>query len=148
MAPARVLVIDDDALVRLVVGSVLRRCGFTVVGADTGRAGLARLADDELPDIVLLDVQMPDIDGWQTLTRARSDPRTAELPIVMCTAQDGPKDRLLGWSLGCDGYLRKPIGVRALSATLREVLGLDAHKRETVRRANIAHWKKRSAHGR
>ncbi|MDQ4069127.1 MAG: response regulator [Actinomycetota bacterium] len=137
MNGARALVVDDAADIRLLADLVLSMAGFRVTAAASGREALRFLAANELPDIVLLDVQMPDVDGWETLARVRSDPRTVELPVVLCTVKGLPEDTLKGWSLGCDGYLGKPFDIEGLVEELRNVLQRDGAERHSVRQARI-----------
>ena len=134
----RVLVVDDAPDIRMLADLVLTMAGFSVTPAASGTEALRVLAEGGLPDIVLLDVQMPDLDGWETLTRLRGDPRTAELPVVLCTVKGLPEDTLRGWSLGCDGYLGKPFDISGLVEELRAVLRRDAGWREAFRRNRIA----------
>ena len=138
MNPVRALVVDDAPDIRLLAELVLSMAGFTVSAASSGREALRRLAVCDLPDIVLLDVQMPEVDGWETLSRLRGDPRTAGLPVVLCTVKGLPEDTLKGWSLGCDGYLGKPFDIGGLADELREVLQRDPDQREALRRARVA----------
>jgi DNA-binding response OmpR family regulator len=135
---ARALVVDDAADIRLLADLVLSMAGFKVSGAASGREALRFVAENELPDIVLLDVQMPDVDGWETLSRLRADPRTARLPIVLCTVKGLPEDTLKGWSLGCDGYLGKPFDIGALVEELQGVLRRNEAERLALRRSRIA----------
>ena len=132
------LVVDDAPDIRLLADLVLSMAGFSVTAAASGREALAVLAAGELPDIVLLDVQMPDVDGWETLSRVRSDPRTSHLPVVLCTVKGLPEDALKGWTLGCDGYLGKPFDIGGLVDELRAVLDRDGAAREAVRREKVA----------
>ncbi len=132
------LVVDDAADIRLLADLVLSMAGFRVTAAASGRQALRLLAENELPDIVLLDVQMPDVDGWETLGRLRADPRTAGLPIVLCTVKGLPEDTLKGWSLGCDGYLGKPFDIGGLVEEMRTVLARDHAEREALRHMRIA----------
>ncbi|MDQ4089200.1 MAG: response regulator [Actinomycetota bacterium] len=132
------LVVDDAPDIRLLADLVLSMAGFTVTAAASGREALAALAAGELPDIVLLDVQMPDVDGWETLSRVRSDPRTRHLPVVLCTVKGLPEDALKGWTLGCDGYLGKPFDIGGLVNELQTVLDRDGAAREAVRREKVA----------
>jgi CheY-like chemotaxis protein len=134
----RALVVDDAPDIRLLADLVLSMAGFTVTAASSGREALRLLADGDLPDIVLLDVQMPEVDGWETLSRVRADPRTADLPVVLCTVKGLPEDTLRGWSLGCDGYLGKPFDISGLVDELRRVLGRGSDEREALRRNRIA----------
>src|SRR3712207_636279 len=138
MNGARALVVDDAADIRLLADLVLSMAGFKVSGAASGREAFRVLAENELPDIVLLDVQMPDVDGWETLSRLRADPRTARLRIVLCTVKGLPEDTLKGWSLGCDGYLGKPFDIGGLVEELQGVLQRDEEERLALRRSRIA----------
>jgi CheY-like chemotaxis protein len=131
------LVVDDAPDIRLLADLVLSMAGFTVRAASSGSEALRALAGGDLPDIVLLDVQMPDVDGWETLSRLRADPRTADLPVVLCTVKGLPEDTLKGWSLGCDGYLGKPFDIGALVEELQGVLRRNCMEREAVRRAKV-----------
>ena len=138
MTAARALVVDDAADIRLLADLVLSMAGFTVTAASSGREALRILAGEGLPDIVLLDVQMPDVDGWETLSCLRGDPRTAELPVVLCTVKGLPEDTLRGWSLGCDGYLGKPFDITGLVQELEGVLHRDHGARRALRQRRIA----------
>jgi len=132
------MVVDDAADIRLLADLVLSMAGFAVTAAASGSDALRLLAEGDLPDIVLLDVQMPEVDGWETLRRLRNDPRTVDLPVVLCTVKGLPEDTLKGWSLGCDGYLGKPFDISALVDELRGVLLRDTEERLAVRQAKIA----------
>ena len=137
-AATRALVVDDAPDIRLLADLVLSMAGFAVTAASSGSEALRLLAGDDLPDIVLLDVQMPDVDGWETLSRLRHDPRTADLPVVLCTVKGLPEDTLRGWSLGCDGYLGKPFDISGLVDELHGVLGRNDEERMALRRTRIA----------
>ena len=141
----KALVVDDAPDVRLLADMVLSMAGFTVTAASSGSEALRKLESGDLPDIVLLDVQMPDVDGWETLSRVREDPRTAELPIVLCTVKGLPEDSLKGWSLGCDGYLGKPFDINGLVDELHGVLNRSPEQRLAVRRARVADVKRAMA---
>jgi len=130
---ARALVVDDAPDVRLLADLVLSMAGFRVTAASSGSEALRILGAADLPDIVLLDVQMPEVDGWETLSRLRGDPRTAELPVVLCTVKGLPEDTLRGWSLGCDGYLGKPFDIARLVEELHGVLARDPDERRALR---------------
>ena len=132
------LVVDDAPDIRLLADLVLTMAGFTVRAASSGSEALRILAKGDLPDIVLLDVQMPEVDGWETLDRLRKDPRTADLPVVLCTVKGLPEDTLKGWTLGCDGYLGKPFEISALVEELEGVLRRDWAEREALRRTRVA----------
>ena len=114
----RVLVVDDGADIRLLIKRVLSLAGHDVEQASSGPEALALLGTEppraELPSVVILDVQMPDMDGWDTLRAIRSTSHTAELPVILCTVKGRAEDVALGWRLGCDGYLNKPFGIDEL----------------------------------
>jgi DNA-binding response OmpR family regulator len=135
---ARALVVDDAHDIRLLADLVLSMAGFKVTAASSGKEALAMLAGEDLPDIVLLDVQMPEVDGWETLSRLRADARTADLPVVLCTVKGLPEDTLRGWTLGCDGYLGKPFDIVGLVDELHGVLRRDRAEREALRRRRVA----------
>ena len=134
----KALVVDDAPDIRLLADLVLSMAGFTVTAASSGSEALRKLAAGDLPDIMVLDVQMPDVDGWETLTRVRADPRTAELPVVLCTVKGLPEDTLKGWSLGCDGYLGKPFDINGLVDELHGVLKRNRAQRLAIRRATVS----------
>lgn len=134
----KALVVDDAPDIRLLADLVLSMAGFSVTAAASGSEALRKLAAGDLPDIVLLDVQMPDVDGWETLSRVRADPRTADLPVVLCTVKGLPEDTLKGWSLGCDGYLGKPFDISRLVDELNGVLARNVKQRLAVRKAKVA----------
>jgi DNA-binding response OmpR family regulator len=97
------------------------------------------LRNDPLPDLVLLDVQMPELDGWDTLEALRAQPRLAGVPIILCTVKSAPVDLARGWALGCDGYVVKPFAIADLTAEVEAVLAVPEQKRparrERARRA-------------
>ena len=134
----KALVVDDAPDIRLLADLVLSMAGFKVTAASSGSEALRKVAAGDLPDIVLLDVQMPDLDGWETLSRLRSNPRTAELPVVLCTVKGLPEDTLKGWSLGCDGYLGKPFDINGLVDELQNVLKRNRQERLAIRRTRVA----------
>ena len=141
----KALVVDDAPDIRLLADLVLTMAGFSVSAASSGSEALRKLAAGDLPDIVLLDVQMPDVDGWETLARVRAEPRTADLPVVLCTVKGLPEDTLKGWSLGCDGYLAKPFDINGLVDELLGVLKRSREDRLAVRRARVADLKRATA---
>jgi len=117
----QVLVIDDDAdLVRFVRMS-LEREGYEVTSALEGAAGL-RLAVERPPDIILLDVLMPDLDGLELLGRLRVNPATTSVPVVLLTARTQARDRVRGLDLGADDYITKPFDIEELVARVGAVL--------------------------
>lgn len=116
----RVLLVDDAADVRALLDLVLQLDGFAVLLADDGPTGLA-VAQDEQPDVVLLDVQMPGMDGPAVLAALQADPRTAEIPVVFLTGEPADGDAAL-LSLGARGVLRKPFDAATVAADLAALL--------------------------
>ncbi len=115
----KILVIDDDAIFLRLVDQVLTQQGYGVLKAGSGQEGL-RLLFAEKPDLVLLDVAMPRMDGWQTCQRIRE---ISDVPIIMLTGkQKGEEDIVRGLDYGADEYLFKPVGNRELVARVRAVL--------------------------
>lgn len=134
----RILVVDDNADVRFLIERTLATDGFDAVGAPGGREALAMLDDGITAHLVILDVQMPDMDGWETLRRIRTSPHTAELPVVMCTVKGRPADLVHGWEAGCDGYIGKPFDIDDLLGLVRDVLARTPEQRAVVRAQALA----------
>ena len=118
MKGARVLVVDDEADIRKLVAELLRRAGHDVVEAENGRVGLRALHASP-PDLVLLDVSMPEMDGWQTLERIRD---LSDVPVVMLTARGDELERVRGLQAGADDYVVKPFGRQELLARVQALL--------------------------
>ncbi|GGX69392.1 DNA-binding response regulator [Streptomyces minutiscleroticus] len=121
------LVVDDEPTVRELLRAALRYAGFEVDAAATGREAL-ELAAHRMPDLVLLDVMLPDLDGLEVIRRLRARPRSArrgaggDVPVLFVTARDGRQDRLSGLRLGGDDYVTKPFDLEELIARIRAVL--------------------------
>ena len=107
MARSTVLVIDDEKDLYELISYNLEKEGFVVRGALDGESGLAAARDD-LPDLILVDLMLPGMDGFEVCRRLRSESRTASIPIIMLTAKSGESDRVLGLELGADDYVTKP----------------------------------------
>lgn len=120
MSP-RVLVIEDNALNLKLVRDVLQHAGYDVVEAATGELGVASAAS-EPPDLVLLDLQLPGIDGHETLRRLRAGVLPDRVPVVAVTALAMAEDRDRAQHAGFDGYLEKPISPRSLPAQVERFL--------------------------
>jgi DNA-binding response OmpR family regulator len=117
----KILVVEDEPdLLDLVVYN-LRREGFRPIRASTGAQALD-LARDERPDLVVLDLMLPGLDGLEVCRRLRANEATASIPIVMATARAEEADAVVGLSVGADDYLKKPYGMRELVARVRSVL--------------------------
>jgi CheY-like chemotaxis protein len=118
----RVLVVDDTPSIRLLIRTNLELADFEVTEAEDGVACLTHLASTEvLPDVVTLDVMMPNQGGLATAAAIRSDPRTAGLGIVMVTTQNLPSDIARGERAGVDAYVTKPFDPDELVATVKSV---------------------------
>ncbi len=117
----RIAVVEDEPDVRATAIAMLADAGFEAVGYPTGEHALAGILASP-PDLVLLDVRMPGIDGLEVCRRLRHDPRTSSLPIVMLTGLVGEEDVVLGLDVGADDYITKPLRARTLVAHVRAVL--------------------------
>jgi DNA-binding response OmpR family regulator len=110
-----ILLVDDDKMITAPLANRLQEAGYTVLVANNGRSGL-EVALSQQPDVVVLDVMMPDMDGWEVCKALR---RQSPVPILMLTARGDEVDRILGLELGADDYLTKPFSTRELIARLR-----------------------------
>ncbi len=120
MGQRHVLIVDDDPLILEVLKTVLDLEEFRVTTAADGEQALAQLAV-ERPDVVVCDVMMPGLDGFEVCRRIKDDPATAGLPVVLLTARDRPEDRAAGEAAGCDAYLTKPFSPLYLIEVIAEV---------------------------
>src|SRR5271170_6553750 len=120
---ARVLVVDDILSNVKLLEAKLSAEYFEVVTASNGIEALAKIEETD-PDIVLLDVMMPGMDGFEVCRRIKSDPKTAHVPVVMVTALDQPSDRVTGLEAGADDFLTKPVDDAALFARVRSLVRL------------------------
>lgn len=108
-----VLIVDDEPLILASTRLVLRSAGFRVTTTDSGNEAVA-IAGDEMPDLILLDIMMPEVDGWETLGRLREDPRTNRIPVVIFTAREHTRGRQLAREMGARDYLQKPFEAEQL----------------------------------
>ena len=126
-----ILVVDDEAMVREVVCAYLSREGFSTTEAIDGEEALERVAERE-PDLIVLDVMLPKLDGYSVLTELR---KHTDVPVILLTARAEEVDRVLGLELGADDYVVKPFSPRELSARVRSVLrrsGTPEHSTTTL----------------
>ena len=119
--PSRVLIAEDEPDIRDLLAFHLEREGFEVARAATGDEAL-RQVSASVPDLLLLDLMLPLVNGLDVCRRLRADPRTASLPIVMLTARGEELDRVLGLELGADDYIVKPFSPKEVVARVRAVL--------------------------
>jgi two-component system KDP operon response regulator KdpE len=112
------LIVDDEPKIVRFIKTALNLAGYDVVAAGTGQLAL-KLAETEHPDVIVLDLGLPDSDGFQVLRELRT---YSTIPIIILTARDEEKDKVHGLELGADDYLTKPFGIRELEARLQAVL--------------------------
>ncbi|CAN5788011.1 N/A [soil metagenome] len=124
--PARILIVDDERHNRQLLEVMLAQEGFQLQLASGGEEALAMVAA-EAPDLILLDVMMPGMDGYQVASRIKADPATQHVRIIMLTALDDSNSRKHGLSTGAEGYLAKPVNRAELTAGVRALLRLSPH---------------------
>jgi DNA-binding response OmpR family regulator len=125
---SRILVVDDEADIRTLLRSLLERAGYAVEEAADGRAGL-RAFYGAAPDLVILDVTMPELDGWATLERIRD---LSDVPVIMLTARGSELERVRGLTHGADDYVAKPFGRQELLARVQALLRRAGSRRKDV----------------
>jgi DNA-binding response OmpR family regulator len=125
---ARVLVVDDEPDIRTLLRNLLERAGYAVEEAADGRAGLRSFFASS-PDLVILDVTMPELDGWTTLERIRD---LSDVPVLMLTARSGELERVRGLTHGADDYVAKPFGRQELLARVQALLRRAGGRRHEV----------------
>jgi CheY-like chemotaxis protein len=133
----RVLVVDDNADIRMLLRAVLDRSGYRVVEAGHGLEALALLKADGDVDVVVLDVQMPDMDGWEILARIRDDDSFGSVPVILCTVKSRLEDTRRGWELGCDGFVNKPFSVTEVADEVTAVVNRAPYERRIRRTAAL-----------
>lgn len=116
----RILIVDDQEDVRLLLSFILKGAGHDVVEARDGRSALLALERDPAIDVAVLDVQMPDMTGWEVLRAIRFDQSLHRLAVVMCTVKSGLPDLDAAWRLEADGYVTKPFEPVQLLSAVRE----------------------------
>ena len=117
----RILVIEDEEALRVNLQTILEAENFQSMGAANGRIGVD-LAREQLPDLILCDVMMPELDGYGVLAELRQDPITATIPFIFLTAKADKSDLRQGMNLGADDYLIKPFRVNELTARIKGIL--------------------------
>ncbi len=139
-AQGRILVVDDIPQNVKLLADLLTVKGYAVTTASNGEDALASIAADP-PDLVLLDVMMPGLSGYDVCRRVRADPATALLPIVLCTSLDPQQERINGIAAGADDFLGKPINQPELFARVQSLLRIKRLHDQTVRQAEqLAQW--------
>lgn len=117
----KILVVDDSPMIRRIVGKILRDGGYAPLLADNGQKGY-EAAKTELPDLIIMDIEMPVMDGFEATTLIKSDPDTAHIPVLFFTSLGREEDILTARETGGAGFLNKPISKDDLEATLRDIL--------------------------
>ncbi len=117
----KVLIVDDDLDTLRLVGLMLQRQGYQIIAASNGPQALV-LAEKEQPQLILLDIMMPEMDGYEVARRLRANPKTTAIPIIMFTAKSQVEDKVMGYEAGADDYITKPTQPRELFAKMRAVL--------------------------
>ena len=119
--PLTVLVADDDLGTRLSIGDYLEICGYSVITAQNGKEALG-LVEEYQPHLIVTDVTMPEMDGYEFVRRVRLRPAFRLLPVIFLTERTSTQERIRGYQLGADNYLRKPFELEELGAVIRSLL--------------------------
>lgn len=117
-----VLLVEDNEDNLVIYSTILRHAGFEVIEARDGQAGIDT-AKERHPALILMDVSIPIVDGWEATRRLKADPATADIPIIALTAHALASDQRKAVEAGCDGYIAKPAEPRVVAATVKRHLG-------------------------
>src|SRR5688572_16053801 len=120
-AQKKILVVDDEKDIVEMISFNLRRHGYGVFTAHNGLDAL-ELAEREMPDLIILDLMMPGVDGMEVARRLKADPRLSQIPLVMLTARSEETDVVVGLTVGADDYVTKPFSMKILLARLGTIL--------------------------
>lgn len=121
MAKRKILIVDDEENIVELIKMNLESSGYEAIGAYTGMEAITK-TNSILPDLILLDLMLPDIDGLQICQMLRKNEKTKDIPIIMITAKSEESDKVEGLSIGADDYVTKPFGIRELEARINTVL--------------------------
>jgi len=133
VAKRKILVVDDDPTMVKLINVNLKLNNYSVVEATSGEQALDVLNSDPL-DLVVLDIMMPGVDGWEVLKRIRGNPETQEMPVILVTAKTQDSDVIRGWELGADEYVIKPFNPLLLVEVIKMVLDRSYDERLERRR--------------
>ena len=117
----KILIIDDDIDTLRLIDLALKKEGYQIVTANNGQEGLLKMSR-ETPDLILLDIMMPEMDGYEVARRLRQKPETSKIPILMFSAKSQVDDKVKGFESGADGYLTKPTHPTELQTHIKELL--------------------------
>lgn len=121
MGAKRILIVEDEPAIREMVGFAMRRAGYDLFEAATGREAQQRIGE-QLPDVILMDWMLPDVSGVELVRRFKRDELTREVPVIMLTARGEEDDKVHGLDAGADDYMTKPFSPKELVARIRAVL--------------------------
>ncbi len=136
---ARILIAEDFPDIRNILGLLLAQTGHELIEAGDGREAVERAISDQ-PDLILMDMSMPVLSGWEATRQIKADPRTAHIPVIALTAHALKGDRERAWEAGCDGFITKPIDDELLEHTIEQVLAShrDDQEQSSIAPAEIA----------
>ena len=121
MSDHKILIVDDEKLILISTRIVLESVGYGVVTAASGEEAIGK-AKEEAPGLILLDIMMPGIDGWETLSRLKEDAETKDIPVIIFTAREHSRGRQLAREMGAADYFQKPFEPDELIAIVEEYL--------------------------
>jgi two-component system cell cycle response regulator DivK len=121
MSRQQILVVEDQEDNRTILRDLLTSAGFEVLEAVTGEEGI-QMAEAHRPDLILMDIQLPVVDGYEATRRIKSNPTLSAIPIIAVTSYAMSGDEMEAMRAGCDGYISKPFSPRSLLATVRDIL--------------------------
>jgi CheY-like chemotaxis protein len=136
MQKKRILIVEDNADTVEVYSYALRYLGYDAITARNG-SDAVNLARSEVPDVILMDVMLPKIDGFEATSQIRSDPITGSIPIIAVTAMARPRDRDKCLEAGCDEYIAKPFAYKDLANAIKKVLSKPADNAGTIKQSTI-----------
>jgi CheY-like chemotaxis protein len=128
---ALILLIEDHEDNRNIYRTILEYSGFRVLLASDGREGV-HMAREGQPDLILMDISIPHIDGWEATRILKGDPATADIPVIALTAHALPEDRARAEAVGCEGYLTKPVEPRRVIEEVNRFLGTHPRRPPSV----------------
>ncbi len=119
--PLTILVADDDFATRLSINDYLEICGYSVIAAENGKEALG-LVEEFQPHLIVTDITMPEMDGYELVRRVRTRPAFRLLPVIFLTERTSTQERIRGYQMGCDNYLAKPFELSELGVVIRSLL--------------------------